>query len=73
MTGFFQITDTNIGKYISLLGRILRVLNIEYISHAMPYAVVFVNICICLYVEKAGLLVIVVMTVELITFIGYTR
>ena len=51
---------------------LLRVLNIEHISHAMPYAVVFVNICICLYVEKAGLLVIVVMTVELITFICYT-
>ena len=72
MTGFFQIKDTDLGKYIRLLGSILRVLNIEYILHTMPYAVVFDDILICSYVEKGDFLVILVMDVELINFIGYT-
>ena len=72
LTGFFQLKYTNLGKYINPIGSILRVLNIEHISHAMPYAVVFDDILICPYVEKGCFLVIVVMAVELSTFIGYT-
>ena len=67
-----QHRDTDLGKYINLIGRILRVLNIEHILHAMPYAVVFDNILIFPYVDKGGFVVIFVMTVELSTFIGYT-
>ena len=37
----------------------------------MPYAVEFDDILICPYVEKGGFLVILVMSVWIITFIGY--
>ena len=63
--------DTNLVKYINLIGRILRVLNIYHVPHDMPYAVVFDHIPMCPYLEKGGLLVIVFMDVERITFIGY--
>ena len=63
--------DTNLVKYINLIGRILRVLNIYHVPHDMPYAVVFYNILMCTYLEKVGLLVIVLMDVERITFTGY--
>ena len=63
MSVFFQLKYTNLGKYISFLGRTFKVLNIEHISHAMPYAGVSVDILICPYVDEVGLIVIVVMDV----------
>ena len=46
-------------------------LNIDHIPHAMPYAVVFYDVLMCPYLEKGGYLGILVIDVELITFIGY--
>ena len=60
------------GKYINLIGRILRVLNIHHILHTIPDAVVFDDVLMCPYLEKGVFLVIVVMAVELSTLIGYT-
>ena len=48
---FSQLKDTNMGKYISFLGRIFRVLNIDHISHSIPYAVVFDDVLMCPYME----------------------
>ena len=63
MTVFSQLKDNNMGKYISSLGRIFRVLNIDHISHAIPDAVVFDDVLMCPYLEKRGLLVILFMAI----------
>ena len=60
------------GKYINLIGRIFRYLNNERILHAIHYAVAFYGFLMCPYLNKGVFLVIVVIHVELITFIGYT-
>ena len=68
----FQLKDTNLGKYINLFGRILRVLNIDHIPHAILDAVIFDDFLSCLYLSRWGFLVNLVMAVELINFKGYT-
>ena len=71
MTGFFQLKDTNLGKYINHIGRILRVLNIDYIPRTIPDAVVIDDVLMCPSMEKGGFLVILFMVVELSALTGY--